>query len=60
MKPSKPVIKLADTGEEVKGYLGPFQIGKTLALMCEVKGGKTVTLPFIMVHFKNVRLTEIP
>nr|XP_040583949.1 nephrin-like isoform X1 [Lepeophtheirus salmonis] len=29
-----------DTGEIVKGYLGPFQIGSRLSLNCQVKGGK--------------------
>ena len=38
--PSKPVIRLADTGHSVEGYLGPYQIGTKLALVCQVNVGK--------------------
>ena len=44
--PSKPVIRLADGGQSVEGYLGPYQIGTRLALVCQVNGGKEA--PFLL------------
>ncbi len=43
--PSKPAIRLADTGQSVEGYLGPYQIGTRLSLVCQVNGGKN-NFPF--------------
>ena len=37
------MIRLADTGHSVEGYLGPYQIGTKLALVCQVNGGKKRT-----------------
>ena len=34
------MIRLADTGHSVEGYLGPYQIGTQLTLVCQVNGGK--------------------
>ena len=47
--PSKPVIRLAAGGsvlghESVEGYLGPYQIGTRLSLVCQVNGGKKLFL----------------
>ena len=39
--PSKPLIRIYETGEIVQGYLGPYQIGTKLTLLCQVIGGKT-------------------
>ena len=40
MRPDKPIIKVLETGESVEGYLGPYQIGTSLSLVCQVNGGK--------------------
>ena len=40
VRPEKPVIKMMETGESVEGYLGPYQIGSSLSLVCQVNGGK--------------------
>ena len=40
MRPEKPIIKVLETGESVEGYLGPYQIGTSLSLVCQVNGGK--------------------
>ena len=53
--PSKPVILLAGTGslgQSVEGYLGPYQIGTRLSLVCQVNGGKTTAQIFLL-QWKN-------
>ena len=40
VRPEKPVIRILETGESVEGYLGPYQIGSSLSLVCQVNGGK--------------------
>ena len=40
VRPEKPIIKVFETGESVEGYLGPYQIGTSLSLVCQVNGGK--------------------
>ena len=40
VRPDKPIIKILETGESVEGYLGPYQIGTSLSLVCQVNGGK--------------------
>ncbi len=48
VRPSKPVIRLADNGDPVlNSYLGPFQIGTRLALVCEVRGGECIMLDLV-------------
>ena len=40
VRPDKPIIKILETEESVEGYLGPYQIGTSLSLVCQVNGGK--------------------
>ena len=43
VRPEKPVIKILQSGKAVdleKQYLGPYQIGTSLSLVCQVDGGK--------------------
>ena len=44
VRPSKPLIRAmpnsGSKGRIVQGYLGPFQIGTRLTLLCQVIGGE--------------------
>ncbi|XP_059088050.1 neural cell adhesion molecule 2-like [Tigriopus californicus] len=40
VRPQKPLIRNFDSGDIVQGYLGPYQIGTRLSLLCQVIGGK--------------------
>ena len=50
MRPEKPIIKVLETGESVEGYLGPYQIGTSLSLVCQVNGGKLLFFNKIRNH----------
>ena len=49
MRPEKPVIRILETGDSVEGYLGPYQIGTSLSLVCQVNGGK-----WLIHYFKEI------